>query len=285
MEIIVGKSAGFCYGITNAVTKATELVQKQDETYCLGELLHNKTIIEKLEKQGLKVVDNVNDAPRHAKLIIRSHGVSPDIYKKAEQNQNEIVDLTCPNVLKIHREVDKKRKDNYIFIIGEKEHAEVLGTKGFAGENSFIIEKEEEIEKAIEEFKKSEFKKVFIIAQTTFELSKCERFIDIILKKLTDYEVEVNKSICNATKIRQEEAEEISKTVEYMIIIGGKNSANTTKLYEISEKNCSSIHIQTKEQLNLNEIKKYKKIGITAGASTPQESIQEVVELLEGITE
>lgn len=283
MEIVVGKFAGFCYGITNAVTKATELVGKQDKTYCLGELVHNRTIIDKLERQGFTIVNEVKESPKNSKLIIRAHGVPPEIYEMAKQNQNEVIDLTCPTVLKIHKEVEEKRKDNYIFIIGEKGHAEVVGTQGFSGENSFVIEEQEDIEKAIEKFKQSNIQKLFIISQTTFELTKCEKFINIILEELKDYEVKVNKSVCNATRIRQEETDQISKEVDYMIIIGGKNSSNTTKLYEISRKNCKSIHIQTKEQLDMDEIKKYKKIGVTAGASTPKESIEEVVEVLEGI--
>lgn len=283
MEIIVGKLSGFCFGVNNAVTKTLQLVEKQEPIYCLGELVHNKRVISKLEQQGLIIVNNVEDSKKGSKLIIRAHGVPPEIYKLAEKNENKVFDFTCPMVSKIHEQVKEKQKNNYIFILGEKNHPEVIGTKGFSGKNSFIIQTEEDINNAITEFKKSDFNRLYIVAQTTFSVSKFDNIVSDILEKLKDYKIEVNKSICDSTKNRQAETEQLSKNVEYMIIIGGKNSANTIKLYEIAKKNCTSIHIENKEELDLKQIKKYKKIGITAGASTPKENIQEVVQILEEI--
>lgn len=283
MEVVVGKLSGFCFGVNNAVTKTSQLVKKQEQIYCLGELVHNKNVIANLEKQGLRTIKSVEESPKKSKLVLRAHGVSPEIYKLAEENENEIFDFTCPMVAKIHKQVEEKQKDNYMFILGEKNHPEVIGTKGFSGKDSFIIQTEEDIDNAITEFKKSNFEKLYIVAQTTFSVSKFDNIVTKILEKLKEYKIEVNKSICDSTKNRQAETEDLSKNVDYMIIIGGKNSANTIKLYEIAEKNCPSIHIENKEELDLEQIKKYKKIGITAGASTPKENIQEVVQILEEI--
>ena len=147
----------------------------------------------------------------------------------------------------------------------------------------YVIQEKEELDQAIENFKKSGINRLYVIAQTTFSMEKFEAYADFISDKLKEYDVTINNTICDSTRLRQEEVEKMSKTVEYMIIIGGKNSANTQKLYNIAIKNCPSIHIQTKDDLNIEEIKKYNKIGISAGASTPKESIEEVVEMLERI--
>lgn len=283
MEIVVGKLAGFCFGVNNAVTKATQIVKNEKNLYCLGELVHNRQIVDNLEKQGMITVENIEEVPLGAKLIIRAHGAEPEIYKKAKENQNEIHDYTCPKVLKTHDDVEKHKKESYIFICGVKNHPEIVATQGFSGENSYIIETEEDINQAIIKFKQSKMDKIYIISQTTFSLKKFNEFVEKISKELKEYTIKINNSICASTKSRQEEAEQISQNVDYMIIIGGKNSSNTKKLYEIAKENTTSIHIQTKEQLNLDEIKKYKKIGITAGSSTPKESIQEIVDILEGI--
>lgn len=283
MEIIVGKLAGFCFGVNNAVTKASELVKKETNLYCLGELVHNRQVVDSFEQKGVTTVENIDEVPQGAKLIIRSHGISPEIYQKAKQNQNEIYDYTCPKVLKTHYDVEEHKKESYIFICGVKNHPEVVATQGFSGENSYVIENEEDLNQAILKFKQSKMKKIYIISQTTFLLKKFNEFTQTISEKLKEYPIEINNSICASTRTRQEETEEMSKNVDYMIIIGGKNSSNTKKLYEIAKENTKSIHIQTKEQLDLEEIKKYAKIGITAGASTPKENVQEIVDILEGI--
>jgi 4-hydroxy-3-methylbut-2-enyl diphosphate reductase len=283
MEIVVGKLAGFCFGVNNAVTKTSELIKKEKNLYCLGELVHNRQVVESLEKQGITTVENIDEVPKEAKIIIRAHGIPPIIYEKAKQNKNEIYDYTCPKVLKTHDDVIEHKNEYYIFICGVKNHPEVTATQGFSGENSYVIETEEDLNKAILEFKQSKMNKIYIISQTTFSLKKFNNFVEKISEELKEYSIKVNNSICASTRTRQEEAEEISKKVDYMIIIGGKNSSNTKKLYEIARENTKSIHIQTKEQLNLEEIKKYMKIGITAGASTPKENVQEIVDILEGI--
>lgn len=283
MEVIVGKMAGFCFGVNNAVTKAEELLKRENNVYCLGELVHNRQIIENLEKQGLTTIENISQVPKEAKIVIRAHGAEPKIYVQARENRNIVYDYTCPKVIKTHEDVEENKKERYIFIIGVKNHPEVVATKGFSGENSYVIETIEDIEEAIIKIKATKFKKIYIISQTTFSLKKFNEYVDKISEELKEYDIKINNSICASTRARQEEAEEISKKVEYMIIIGGENSSNTKKLYEIANQNTKSIHIQTKEQLNINEIKKYNKIGVTAGSSTPKEKVDEIVNILKGI--
>ena len=265
MEIILGKTAGFCYGVKTAVTNAEEKLKEYKNVSCLGELVHNGEVIKKLEKLGLSVVENIEDSK--SKVIIRAHGISKDIYKKA----------------KIHNIAEEySKKGYYIFLIGGKKHPETIGTISFCGKNSCIIEKEEEIKEAIKKLEESKIKKLLIIVQTTFSLEKFNSFVEKIKNEISDdIKLEIKNTICSATKIRQEETANISKEVECMIIIGGKNSSNTKKLYDISKENCeNTLIIETKNELNIDEIKKFKKIGIMAGASTPNDSIEDVIELI-----
>lgn len=282
MEIIVGKTAGFCYGVRNAVQKAEEKLKENKEVFCLGELVNNKQVVSSLEKLGLKVVDKIEDSQN--KVIIRAHGIAKEIYHQADKLNLELFDFTCPNVLQIHKIAEEHANNGYyIFLIGLKNHPESIGTFSFCGKNAYLIEKEPEIDEAIKSFKQSNIKKLLIIVQTTFSLEKFNNYIDQITKQIDkDIEVEIKNTICNATKIRQEETRDIAKNVQYMIIIGGKNSSNTHKLYEIAKENCQNTTlVETKDELDIKAIKHFQKIGIMAGASTPDDSINDVIKLLE----
>lgn len=282
MEIVLGKTAGFCYGVRNAVQKAEEKLKKHKNVSCLGELVHNGQVIRKLEKLGLKIVERVEDS--NNKVIIRAHGIAKEIYHKAKKLDIEIFDFTCPNVLKIHKIADEHAsKGYYIFLIGGKNHPESLGTISFCGEDSYLIETKEEIDEAIKAFKDSNIKKLLIIVQTTFSLEKFNSYVRQIKEKIdNDVELQVKNTICNATKIRQEETCEISKKVQCMIIIGGKNSSNTKKLYDIARENCeNTMIVETKDELDVSTVKKFEKVGIMAGASTPDNSIDDVIKAIE----
>lgn len=283
MEIIVGKTAGFCFGVANAVNKTTEALLKYNNICCLGELVHNKQVINELEEKGLNTVQNISDA--HKRVIIRAHGESINTYKKAEKLGIEIIDLTCPKVIKIHKTAEEySHKGYYIFLIGNSNHPEIIGTISYCGKNVCIIENKEDIKKALQKLYSSNIKKVLVLEQTTFSLEKFNQFANIITKdieKTRDIQLEIKRTICDATKLRQEETEKISLEVDMMIIVGGKNSSNTNKLYEISKRNCKdSILIENSSQIDIKQIKKHKKIGIMAGASTPKKSIDVVIELL-----
>lgn len=282
MEIVLGKTAGFCYGVRNAVQKAEEKLKKHKNVSCLGELVHNGQVIRKLEKLGLKIVERVEDS--NNKVIIRAHGIAKEIYHKAKKLDIEIFDFTCPNVLKIHKIADEHAsKGYYIFLIGGKNHPESLGTISFCGKDSYLIETKEEIDEAIKSFKDSNIKKLLIIVQTTFSLEKFNSYVRQIKEKIDDdVELQVKNTICNATKIRQEETCEISKKVQCMIIIGGRNSSNTKKLYDIAKENCeNTMIVETKDELDAKAIKQFEKIGIMAGASTPDDSIEGVIKAIE----
>ena len=282
MEIIIGKSSGFCAGVRNAITKTEqELKRNKQKIDCLGELVHNGQVIEKLEKEGLNLINNIEEAQN--KVIIRAHGIAKEIYEIAKQKQIELIDLTCPKVLKIHEIIDEYSKNGYYTIlIGIKEHPEVIGSISFAGKNSSLITEKEEIGQVIEQIDKLKIKKILIVAQTTFNLKKFEEISQEIKEKLNNkYIVEIKNTICPATRIRQEETDEISKKVDYMIIVGGKNSSNTKKLYDISIKNCKNVEcVETIKDLKIETIKKLNKIGIMAGASTPNESVEEIIKEL-----
>lgn len=282
MEIILGKRSGFCYGVQNAVDKAeNELIHSNENIYCLGELVHNKIVTKDLENKGLIFIEDINEAK--GKTIIRAHGIAKEVYNKAQKLGIDLVDLTCPNVLKIHKIAEEyKKNEYYIFLIGKKDHPENIGTISFCGKNSNIISDLGEVDLAIKEFEKTNIKKLLIISQTTFSLTKFDDIVEKITNSISkDIELEVKNTICSATELRQKETEEISKQVELMLVIGGKNSSNTTKLYEICLKNCKNvIHIEDEKELDLEMISKYEKIGIVAGASTPKTSIEKVINLL-----
>lgn len=282
MEILVGKTAGFCYGVKRAVDGAKdEIKETKEPIYCLGEIVHNKQVVKELEKEGINFIEDIKDAK--GKTIIRAHGVPEEIYKEAEKRNIELKDYTCPNVLKIHKIVEEYSKEGYyVLLCGSKKHPENIGTISYCKDNSYIVEKEDDALKALEQLEKIEIKKLLLISQTTYSLEKFYIIEEIIKNELPkDIELVVKNTICKATELRQKETEEISKKVDSMIIIGGKNSSNTKKLYEIALENCkNTICIETKDELEKELYKDSETIGIMAGASTPQKSIDEVVNVL-----
>ena len=287
MEVVVGKLAGFCNGVRNAVEKTGELLENRDKIYCLGELVHNKQLVDDLKKEGLIIVNNISEVPDNSEVIFRAHGVTKNIYQLAKEKNLTVYDYSCVRVIKLHEDVENmSNKGYYVFLFGDEEHPEVIGTKSFAKlEEITVLKDKEEIDNAINNFKNSNLNKLYICAQTTFSLKKFDEFVSIVEEKLKKYnndiDIKINKSICEATEIRQMETENLAKKVDFMVIIGGKNSSNTVKLYEISSKNCKdAIHIETKKELENIDFSKVSKVGVMAGASTPKKSIDEVIEYL-----
>lgn len=280
MEITIGKTAGFCYGVKRAVEGAKEAIKtSKQEIYGLGEIVHNKEVIKDLSDKGMKFIKELEEAKGN--VIIRAHGVNQKIYEQAKNQKINVVDFTCPNVLKIHNIADEyNKKGCYIILFGNKDHPENIGTVSHCGKNYFVINDKSEIEEALEDIKHSGNKKVLIISQTTFSMSKFIEYTEELKEKLEEEKIEltIKNTICKATEARQKETEKIAKNQDYMIIIGGKNSSNTKKLYEIATQYCNNvISIETENELNLEEVIKYNKVGIMAGASTPQESIESVL--------
>lgn len=281
MELIVGKTAGFCYGVKRAVDGAKEQLKQNEKLYGLGEIVHNQEVVKELQNLGMQFIENIGEA--NGKTIIRAHGIPKQVYEEARQNQIELIDYTCPKVLKVHQIAEEyANKGYYIFLLGNKKHPEIIGTLSYCGENKFVIEKEDDTIKALEAFEKSQIKKLLVISQTTYSLEKFYIVEEIIKNEIPrDVEVVVKNTICQATEIRQKETKEMAKKVDAMIIIGGKNSSNTKKLYEIAKQYCKTVLlIENETELILDNMKSTDKVGIMAGASTPKESIEKVIEKL-----
>ncbi len=282
MKLIVGKTSGFCNGVRNAVEIANkELEHSKNKIYCLGELVHNKNVIYKLKQKGLIFIENIEQA--QGKVIIRAHGIAKSIYDKAKELKIELKDLTCPKVLKIHQIVEEHAsKGYYIFLVGKADHPETIGTYSFCGKNSGLIQDICDLEKAVEKLKKTGIKKVILITQTTYNLAKFQKIAEKLKEILGEnIELKIINSICLSTELRQKEAEKISKDVDLMIIIGDKKSSNTNKLYEISCDNCKNvIFVENETDIDLNYIEQFEKVGIMAGASTPKELIESIIEII-----
>lgn len=275
MEITVAKSAGFCFGVQRAVDSVyKELEENSEKIYTFGPIIHNEQVVEDLNKKGIEVIDTVEQLKeiKEGTVVIRSHGVAKEIYDILEQQKLKIVDATCPFVKKIHNIVlDESNNGKTIIIIGNDNHPEVEGIKGWVNGEVIVINKEEQIEK----LSLPEQTKACIVSQTTFNHNKFKYLVEIIRKK--GYDITVVNTICNATHVRQVEAQKISSKVDGMIVVGGKNSSNTQKLYDICRNECeNTFYVQTVKDLNLHELKSLKSIGITAGASTPKNIIEEV---------
>lgn len=278
MEVVLGKTSGFCFGVKNAVDGAETELKNGNSTYCLGEIVHNEEVIKDLEKKGLTIIDDIESAKD--KVIIRAHGVPKEVYEIAQIKNIELLDFTCPFVTKIHETVTKYSNNNYfIFLLGNKNHPETIGTISFCGNSSYLIETLDDVENAINSFEISGLKDLLIISQTTFSVSLFEAIVNKVKSQLSStINCEIKNTICNTTSMRQKETEKISKEVDLMIVIGGKNSSNTKKLYEIADKNCkNSLLVQTKNDLDYEYLKGFNRIGIIAGASTPQSVIDDIV--------
>ena len=211
MEIIVGKTAGFCYGVNRAVEGSKKILKesKEGNIYCLGEIVHNKTVVDELKKEGIKFINKIEEAK--GTTIIRAHGVPKEIYKEAENKKIQLKDYTCPNVLKIHEIAKKYAEEGYfILLCGNKEHPENIGTISYCGKNFYVINNEKEVYKAIDKIEKSKIKKVLLISQTTFSVEKYFIIREILGNELNrDIEFISNNTICKATELRQEETRKI----------------------------------------------------------------------------
>ncbi|SNR93198.1 4-hydroxy-3-methylbut-2-enyl diphosphate reductase [Desulfurobacterium atlanticum] len=276
MKIIVAKSAGFCWGVKRAVNMAIAAAKKNGTVYSLGELIHNPQEIKRLETLGIKKIDSINEIPKNSTVIIRSHGVPPDIIKKLKEKGIFIVDATCPFVKAIQEKAISLEKEGYpVCILGNSSHPEVIGIAGHV-KDPVIVENENDIEKL------PPFQKLGIVCQTTLNSELLSKFVASLSKEIK--EMKLFNTICKATKVRQEETRKLAQQVDMMIVIGGKNSSNTGKLYAISKKlNRNSFHIESAEEIDESWFKNIEKIGITAGASTPQWIIEEVIERIKTI--
>ena len=277
MDIKLAKTAGFCFGVKRAVDTVYEQLSQnmEQQIYTYGPIIHNGEVVKDMKAKGVIVLENEAElrAVKEGVVIIRSHGVPRHIYDILTEKGISCVDATCPFVRKIHRIVEEhSRQGHHIVIIGNVDHPEVEGIRGWAGDHVSVIGSSEE---AAAFSTDNQNEKICIVAQTTFNYNKFEYLVEIIREKR--YDIIVLNTICNATKDRQTEAKCIAEESEAMIVIGDKHSSNTQKLFEICKNACkNTYYIQTLEDLDLNQLGSVEAVGITAGASTPKNIIEEV---------
>ncbi|SCY08276.1 4-hydroxy-3-methylbut-2-enyl diphosphate reductase [Butyrivibrio sp. INlla14] len=297
MEVIVAEHAGFCFGVTKAVDTVYEQIAKKSDgenvgnIYTYGPIIHNETVVSDLEKKGVSVIDSIDDLKSLADrfeenrkngssdedkakgtIVIRSHGVTREVQELIEKTGLDVIDATCPFVKRIHKVVlEESNKGASIIVVGSANHPEVEGIVSYVNGKVFVIDGPESAAK----FSENKETNYTVVAQTTFNKKKFQETVEIF--KNNGYNINIVNTICNATDERQTEAEEIASRADAMIVIGGAHSSNSRKLYEICKEKCADTYfIQTLEDLHLNLTGNVKLIGITAGASTPKNIIEEV---------
>lgn len=279
MRILRGKYSGFCFGVKRAIDTALNL--KGQNNFILGEIIHNEQVNEKLKNRGIKTVDVLNESGLKSgdTLLIRTHGEPKSTFDKANEMKLNVIDCTCPFVKDIHKIVESHFLDGYkIAIIGNPSHPEVKGIMGWCNDDAFIVNSQEELSEISAD-------KLCVVVQTTYSEEKFNKIIDNFTSNKVKT-LDIFKTICYTTTKRQKEAEEISKTCDAVIVLGGANSNNTDKLFDICKKNCdNSYRVVSADTFDYAKIKNTNKLGIVLGASTPIEQFQEVISRMENITE
>ena len=276
MKVLLAKTAGFCFGVKRAVDTVYQQVEenKDCKIYTFGPIIHNDEVIKDMQAKGVTVLEGEEDLPKakNGIVIIRSHGVPKRICDRMDELGIQYVDATCPFVKKIHKiAMEKAEEGAFLVVIGNPVHPEVEGIMGWAGEDAAVISTAEEAE----HLTVPEDRKICVVAQTTFNYNKFKELVEIISKRR--YDISVLNTICSATKERQTETARIADRVDAMIVIGDKRSSNTQKLFEICKNTCNNTYyIQTLDDLNVNQLRSVETVGITAGASTPNNIIEEV---------
>ncbi len=271
MEIIVAKNSGLCYGVKRALSIAENTRKdKKGNVFTFGDLIHNPQVISNLEREHIFSVDDIRDLKQDT-VIIRSHGVSPEIYRLLKQKSTEIIDATCPIVKKIQKLVELLSKtEEEIIIVGSKKHPEIKGLTGYSSGKGLIVENQEQAKRLPRKRKRS------VLAQSTQDMFLFTEIIATLVKKTE--ELQVYNTICQSTQTRQKSTSELASCVDTLFIIGGKNSSNSFKLYQISKRVLPNTYfIENSEQITPYMLKGSKKIGLSGGASTPPEAIQEAV--------
>jgi len=271
VKIRLANYSGYCFGVRRAIQMAKEAKVTEKPVWTLGELIHNPGIVRELEEQGIHIAHNAVDI-KNSTVIIRSHGITREEYNALQENNNEIIDATCPYVKRTHKILQQIVQEGYaVLILGDRQHPEVIGMLSYGNDNTFVVGAEESLPE-IEE------KRLAVIAQTTQRIEKLQELVFKLLPKVG--ELRVFNTICIATTQRQKATEELAQASDVMFVIGGLNSSNTRALAKLSSLSCPTYHIEDEKQLAEIDISSYKKIGITAGASTPEEMIIKVYNVL-----
>lgn len=272
MEIIVAKTAGFCFGVKRAIDITNDAIHHNRDVYSVGSIVHNRFVNESLKNSGLIFVDDLYKVPENSNVVIRAHGITPSEFEICKKRNLGVIDTTCPNVKKIHDIVNKYSQEGYhIVIIGDNNHPEVIGISGWTRGNFSVVNK-------VEDIRGVKLDKVCVVSQTTMNIETSKNIVSEI-KKVAN-ECVVFDTICKATENRQKELKDLAKDADYVIVIGDKTSANSNRLYEIAKNICNSQFIENIDELDLNFLEQSCKIIVMAGASTPQYLIEQVVEIL-----
>ena len=274
-KIILAETAGFCFGVDRAVNLVYSLVNDGKKVCTLGPIIHNAQLVGDLEQRGVKIIDSIDECPDGYTVVVRTHGVEKSVIDDIENKNIDYVDATCPFVKKIHRIVKKFDSSVPVLVAGDVNHPEVIGIRSYCNGKSFVFKNDEELQKILQNDYNDKNKKIICVSQTTFSLEEWKKCEKIIKKVCTN--CEIFDTICNATADRQNEAYEISKKSDAMIVIGGRHSSNTCKLRDVSSAHCRSFLIETADELKSIDLSPYNVIGVTAGASTPSVIIKEVL--------
>ncbi len=274
-EIILAKTAGFCFGVDRAVNLVYELVEKGEKVCTLGPIIHNAQLVGDLESRGVKIIDDISQAPQGYTIVVRTHGVEKEVIDELDRNKIVYVNATCPFVTKIHNIIKKQDDETVVLIAGDSNHPEVKGIRSFCKAESYVFKNEDELLEILDKHSDLAEKSVICVSQTTFSLKEQKKCKKILKKVCTN--CKIFDTICNATSDRQSEADEISKKADAMLIIGGRHSSNTCKLKDTCTANCPSFLIETADELSSLNLDDYRVIGVTAGASTPALIIKEVL--------
>ena len=280
MEVILAKSAGFCFGVKRAVESAFQAAEEGKKNgfpvYSFGPIIHNENVTKELTDAGVGMVESeeeLRELPKGSRVIIRSHGVPKSVYRILEEANLTAADATCPFVANIHKIVSTAEEDAVVLLIGNPGHAEVEGTLGWCMCEAYVIDSEEDIA-SLPLFSN---RKILVVGQTTYSLKKFQYLVELLKQKY--YNIDVYRTICNATETRQDETASLAKKVDAMIVIGGRHSSNTQKLFDISKQHCrNTYYIQTLDDLDFTGLESVSRVGITAGASTPNYIIKEVLD-------
>jgi (E)-4-hydroxy-3-methyl-but-2-enyl pyrophosphate reductase len=283
MSITVAKSAGFCFGVNRAINIVNSLLDKNVKVSTLGPIIHNMEVVNELESRGCKAVSSIDEVENGATLVIRSHGVPKYVIDKLVENGVKYEDATCPFVKKIHNIVaNPDNKDGIVLIAGNSVHPEVEGIIGHCSTECHTFKNSEEIDEIHSNILKKNNKQVFVVAQTTFDTKEWKKCVKKIKKLCTN--AKIFDTICNATSVRQTEADLLAAQSDFMVVIGDRHSSNTGKLFDICKRQCdNTVLIETADELNANQVSVAEKIGVTAGASTPARIIKEVLDTMSEI--
>lgn len=278
MQVLLADEYGFCFGVERAVEMVEKALDEGDTVRSLGPLIHNEQEMERLGKFGVATIAEPVQIKRGETAVIRAHGVTPEVQRELEDNASKVVDATCPFVTRVQRLASRAAAaDRHVVVVGNPDHPEMIGVKGYAPDHAFIIKDETEVKDL------PRLRNPLVVSQTTI---KVKTFFDTAeaVRSKTEDEVEVVNTICSATKDRQEAARALSGVVDVFYVIGGRHSSNSVKLLGVCKENCEkSFLIETEEEIDAADLVGAGRVGVTAGASTPEWLIRKVVDRLEAI--